>query len=107
MRRPLSASYELMRAPPPAPPHQWHGLREELAALSASTGGPVDRSCLDPARGLAVSGATVATTSGEVSKQKKGEAARGGGLHRRRASTWRASRASLGMRGPLGCHEGP
>jgi hypothetical protein len=35
------------------------------------------------------------------------EAARGGGLSRRRAATRPASRASSGVRGPLGGHERP
>src|SRR2546427_9193841 len=52
-------------------------------------------------------GATVAAASGGVSKQWWWEAAREGGLRWRRASAWPASRASPGLRGPLGCHQSP
>jgi hypothetical protein len=59
--------------PPPAPAHQWDGLREAMAPLYASDGSRVDRSCLEPERGRAVSGAAVATASGGVSTQRGGK----------------------------------
>src|SRR5881628_1058733 len=69
----LSAPYQLTPAPPPVPAHQRDGLRETMAPLYASDGSRVDRACLDPARGLAVSGAAVATASGGVSTQRGGK----------------------------------
>src|SRR5215510_11102507 len=59
--------------PPPAPAHQGHGLREAMAPLYASDGSRVDRLCLEPERGLAVSGATVAPASGGVSTPRGGK----------------------------------
>src|SRR5215510_7667003 len=42
---------------PPAPAHQRHG--HAVAPLHAGDGSRLDRSCLEPERGLAVSGAAV------------------------------------------------
>src|SRR5215510_12422913 len=69
----LSAPYQLTSTPPPASAYQWHGLREAMAPFYASDGRRVDRACLEPERGLAVSGAAVATASGGVSTQRGGK----------------------------------
>jgi hypothetical protein len=55
----------------------------------------------------ALSRAAVAAASRGASQPWWGEAARGGGLSRRRASPGLASRASPRPRGPLGCQENP
>ena len=103
----LFAPCQLTPAPAAARAHPRHRLGQAVAALYAGDGGGADRPCLDPARGAAVSRAAVAPASGGVSTPWWWEAARGGGLSRRRASARPASRASPGVRGPLGCHEGP
>ena len=95
----LSASCQLTPAVAAAGAHQRHGLREALAPLYASDGGRVDRSCLDPERGLAVSGAAMAPASGGMSSAGWWEAAGAGSLSRRRASARPASRASPGGEG--------
>src|SRR5262249_18909025 len=76
---------------PPAPAHPWHGLRAAMAPCYAGAGLRGDRSGLEPARGLAVSGAAVATGSG--------------GGSRRRATARPASRGAPGVRGPRGDHD--
>jgi len=43
--------------------HPWDGLGQGVAAVYASDGGGTHRSCMDIARGLALSGATVAPTA--------------------------------------------
>ena len=40
--------------------HQWHGLRQGMAAVYASDGGGIDGPCVVAERGVALSGATVA-----------------------------------------------
>ena len=97
-----------LRLPLPQPePTNGSGLGQALAAPDASHGGGTDGSRLDAARGAALPRAAVAAASGGVSKPWWWEAARGGGLSRRRASTRPASRASPGLRGPLGGHDEP
>jgi hypothetical protein len=68
------------------------------AAPRASARGPA-RSRLDAARGAALPRAAVAAASRGVSQPWWWEAAREGGLSRRRASARPASRASTGVRG--------
>src|SRR5207302_2961054 len=92
-------------APASADPRQ--RLGQAVAATDTGHGGGTDRPCVDPARGAALPRATVAAASRGVSKPGWWEAARGGGLNQRRASTRPASRASPGVRGPLGGHESP
>jgi hypothetical protein len=69
----LSAPHPLPPAPPPAPAHPRDGLREAMAPRYASDGSRVDRACLEPERGLAVSGAAVAPASGGGSQQRGGK----------------------------------
>jgi hypothetical protein len=83
------------------------GLGPTVGALSASPGGGTDGSGVDLARGVAVSGATVAAARRGVSTLWWGEAARCGGLSRRRTSARLASQASPGVRGPRGGHTSP
>src|SRR5919197_103697 len=77
---PLAVASQLCAAPreltpgaSPAFEDQWQWLGHGVAALYASNGSRVDRSCLEPERGLAVSGAAVATASGGVSTQRDGK----------------------------------
>src|SRR4030081_1397605 len=84
-----------------------HGLSQALAAADARHGRWTDRSRLDAAGGVAVSGATVAAASGGVSQPWWWETATGGGRRGRPRPTRPASRASPGLRGPLGGHESP
>src|SRR5262245_29745485 len=86
---------------------QRHGLRQAVAAADTRDGGRADRSCVDLERGPTVPRAAMAAASDGVSKQWWWEAARRGGLSRRGVSTRLASRASPGLRGPLGGQESP
>ena len=72
----------------PCPPMD--GLGQAVAAPDAGDGGGVDGPCLEHARSPALSRAAVAAASRGVSKPSWWKVARGGGLRRRRASTWPA-----------------
>ena len=97
-----------LRQPLPQPvPDQRHGLRQAVAAADAGDGGGADRSRLDAARGAAVSACHRGRSQRGCEQAGWWEAARRGGLSRRRASARPASRASPGVRGPLGGHESP
>jgi hypothetical protein len=89
------------------PRWQRRQARQALAAPDARHGGWTDGSRLDAARDVALPRAAMAAASGGVSKSWWWEAARGWGLSRRRASIGPASRASPGVRGPLGGHNRP
>ena len=62
---------------------------------------------LRPYRWVLSAFASVSHGAAEEDLQGEWETARGGGLSRRRASTRPVSRASPGVRGPLGGHESP
>ena len=63
-----------IRQPLPQPlPTNGTGSAKHVAPLYASDGRRVDRSCLESERGLAVSGAAVATASGGVSTPRGGK----------------------------------
>lgn len=87
--------------------HQRPWFGEGVAALHTGDGGGRDRSRVVAHSGAVLPGAAVAATCEGVRTPWRGEAARGGGQSRRRASTRLASRASRGRRGPLGCHDRP
>src|SRR5205823_6673463 len=107
VRQFLFASRQLTRAVATVSADPWDGLRQTVAALYTGHGGGTDGPCLDVARSVVVSCATLAATGGSVSTQEWWEAARGGGLHRRCAPTRPALRASPGVKRPLGYHASP
>src|SRR6266436_6516571 len=98
---------QLPRRQATGPADQRDRLSQDVAALYARHRSRSARSRLDAARGAAVSGAAVASTRGGVSQPWWWEAAREERLRGRRASAWPASRASPGLRGPLGGYESP
>src|SRR5262249_44223938 len=83
------------------------GLSHAMAAADPGDGRGADRSGVDLARGPAVPRAAVAAASDDVSTQGWWTVARRGGRSRRGASTRLASRASPGLRGPLGGQKSP
>ena len=74
----MSAPCQCTPAPPPASAHQRHGHGHAVAPLHAGDGSRIDRSCLEPERGLAVSGAAVAPASGGVITPRGGKRHREG-----------------------------
>src|SRR6266581_2450904 len=85
----------------------WQRLRQAVAPLHTRHGCWTDGSRLDAAGGAAVPRAAVGAASGGVSKPWWWETATGGDLRRRHVPVRPASRASPGVKGPLGGHESP
>src|SRR4029077_2971352 len=103
----LSAPCQTPPASVTAPAQPWPALGQNVATADPGHGRGADRSRLDAARGAPVSRAAMAPASGGMSTPRWWEAAREGGLGRRRVSARPASRASPAGRGPLGGHESP